>query len=197
MSDKVTLAILAGGQGRRLQGRDKGLISILGQGLVERTLHTLADGMPGLIVANRNLSAYRALGVAVVADPWPDFRGPLAGILAALRAARTPWVQIVPCDAALLPGDLLSRLMARAGDELSAVYAEWRGQGQYLCCLLNRNLAVHLADALERGERAPCRWLASIGAQSVDFSDVQPEPLWSMNNPAEVAAARARLGHGQ
>lgn len=190
---KVTVAILAGGQGRRLHGLDKGLIPILGQGLVARTLQALPDGTPSLIVANRNLPAYRALGVAVISDPWPDFRGPLAGILAALRTARTPWVQIIPCDAVSLPGDLLSRLMIHAGDELSAVYAQWNGQGQYLCCVLNRDLEVDLVDALERGERAPRRWLASIGARSVDFSDVQPEPLWSVNSPTELAAACARL----
>ena len=192
----VTVAILAGGQGRRLHGLDKGLIPILGSSLVERILQTLPEGIPKLIIANRNLCAYRALGVPVVNDPWPDFRGPLAGVLAALRTATTPWVHIIPCDAVILPDDLLSRLTTRAGHELRAVYAASGGQGHYLCCLLHRSLEADLAAALDNGERAPRRWLASIGTQPVDFSDVQPEPLWSVNIPADMAHACARLSRG-
>ncbi|KAF0805214.1 molybdopterin-guanine dinucleotide biosynthesis protein MobA [Alcanivorax xiamenensis] len=195
--EDVTVAILAGGQGRRLGGVDKGLIPVLGRSLVERVLQAVPAGTARLIVANRNLRAYQALGVPVVSDPWPDFRGPLAGILAALRTASTRWVLILPCDAVTLPDDLLPRLMIQAKLQgLRAAYAEAHGQGQYLCCLLNRDLESGLAEALELGERAPRHWFATIGAWPVDFSDVQPEPLWSLNNPAEVADACARLSRG-
>ncbi|MFA5676828.1 MAG: molybdenum cofactor guanylyltransferase MobA [Pseudomonas sp.] len=194
--DKITVAILAGGQGRRLGGLDKGLVRLRGRRLVERVLHNLPDDIPALIVANRNVSAYRTLGVPVVSDPWADFRGPLAGILAALRTATTPWVQIIPCDGVRLPEELLSRLSARFNEDLQAVYAESDGQGHYLCCLLKRNLEAQLSAALDKGERAPRRWLADIGAQSVDFSDVQPRPLWSLNSPAELADAYVHLSRG-
>lgn len=191
----VTLAILAGGQGQRLGGLDKGLLKVRGRRLVEWLLHDLPEHMPGIIVANRNLATYRKMGAPVISDPWPDFRGPLAGMLAALRAATTPWVHFLPCDALMLPDDLLPRLLAAARSrQIAGVYAQAHGRGHYVCCLLERSLEADLALALERGERAPRRWFARIGAQPVDFSLAQPEPLWSLNTPVDIADAYVRMG---
>lgn len=190
--DEVTVAILAGGLGSRLGGADKGLIRLGDEPLAERLLKHQPPGMPRLIVANRNLERYRRFGVPVVVDPWPDYRGPLAGMLAALRAAATPWVLCLPCDAARLPVDLLARLLRAAREQwVPAVHARAAEQDHYVCCLLARRLEPLLDQALAQGERAPRRWFADIDARPVDFSDVRPEPIWSLNTDGELEAARA------
>lgn len=186
---QVTAAILAGGRGTRLGGVDKGLLSVDGREMVRWVMDGLPDDVPVLMVANRNLDAYRALGLTVISDPWPDFRGPLAGMLSALRAAHTPWVQILPCDGIALPRNLTPRLLARAIEERApAAYATALGQGQFLCALLHRHLTPHLEAVLEDGERAVCHWLSAIGAVPVDFSDADPAPIWSVNDPDELRA---------
>ena len=67
-----------------------------------------------LISANRHPEAYAALGApfgaTVVADTLPGFPGPLAGLLAGLRAAGTAFVLSAPCDSPGLPADLATRL---------------------------------------------------------------------------------------
>jgi molybdenum cofactor guanylyltransferase len=59
-----------------------------------------------------NADVYAAFGHPVVADAIPDFAGPLAGLHAALSAARTPYVATAPCDSPFLPVDLVFRLFS-------------------------------------------------------------------------------------
>lgn len=191
----VTAAILAGGRGERLGGADKGLVRLAGVPLYRRVQAALERQAGAiLIVANRHLDEYADSGLTVVSDPWPDFRGPLAGMFAALEASRTDWLLTAPCDAARLPGDLLARLR-RAVDTggARAAYAVADGDAQYVCSLLRRDLAAALREALDAGERAPRRWLADIGAVSADFTDAEPTPVWSINTPAELEAAEQYL----
>ena len=55
---RITAAILAGGAGTRLGGRDKGLEPLDGLLLVEHVIGALRDVDAVLIVANRNHDAY-------------------------------------------------------------------------------------------------------------------------------------------
>jgi molybdopterin-guanine dinucleotide biosynthesis protein A len=65
-----------------------------------------------LINANRELKTYQSLGFVVITDEISDFAGPLAGLHAGMKAAKTEFILSVPCDSPLLPDDLSQRLMA-------------------------------------------------------------------------------------
>ncbi len=41
----------------------------------------------------------------VITDETSDFSGPLAGMLALLKQAQTPWVVFVPCDVPYFPSN--------------------------------------------------------------------------------------------
>ncbi|WP_087722598.1 molybdenum cofactor guanylyltransferase MobA [Pandoraea sp. PE-S2T-3] len=111
--DAITGLILAGGRGQRMGGRDKGLQLFDGQPLAAHVLARLQPQVGTLLIsANRNHAAYAALGADVVSDETQDFAGPLAGMLAGLRAAKTEYVLTAPCDSPLLPDDLAARLAA-------------------------------------------------------------------------------------
>ena len=85
--DAVTGLVLAGGQGRRMGGVDKGLQPFRGKAMVEHALERLAPQVEEVLInANRNLGAYESFGAPV----WPDadvgdYSGPLAGFLAGLE----------------------------------------------------------------------------------------------------------------
>lgn len=191
----LTVAVLAGGRGERMGGADKGLVQLAGRPLLSWVLDVVAGDAGGiLIVANRHSSDYATFGHPVVPDSWPDFRGPLAGMLAALEHARSPWVLTLPCDAPRLPQDLLARLWnAAASADAPAAYATANDHAHPPCSLIRRDLAPQLRAALEAGERAPYRWLRTIGAATADFSDTRPKPLWSANTAEELAEAEALL----
>jgi len=174
LAASLTGAILAGGRGRRMGGVDKGWVSWQGRALVEHVAARLRPQVGTLwISANRNLERYRQLADEVVTDAaagLPGYEGPLAGMLAVLERAPTPWVVFVPCDAPRLPGDLVARLAAASAGRAAAV-ASSGGALQPVFCLLPRELATAWRAALQGGERRPQELLRQAAALEVVFDD--------------------------
>ncbi len=186
----ITGLILAGGQGLRMGGMDKGLQPWQGRPLAGHVLQRL-QGQVGtvMISANRNAAAYAALGVPVWPDLQPGHAGPLAGLLAGLSHAATPYVAAVPCDAPLLPLDLVARLadaLQAADAEMAVASTLERGawQAQPVFCLLRRELRGSLALALEAGQRKAGQWMAGHHCVRVPFSDARA--FFNANTPADL-----------
>ncbi len=115
---------MAGGEGRRCAGRDKGWMEFRGEALVVRRIREL-DGQPWslAISANRTLERYRDLGFPVFTDHSPDFPGPLAGIESALRAGFGDPLLTVPVDARDVPAAALCQLLEATDGGRVAAYA--------------------------------------------------------------------------
>ncbi|MCX7165994.1 MAG: molybdenum cofactor guanylyltransferase [Rhodocyclales bacterium] len=173
MKENITGVILAGGQGRRMGGVDKGLQSLNGRPMVQWVLTRLAPQVDTVLInANQNLARYAEFGCAVLSDRIPDFAGPLAGLQAALSSATTSLVATVPCDSPFLPADLVERLhgalvaesaelaVARTGDRIHRAF-----------CLTRRELLPQLDTFLASGERKVGLWHASLKVAEVAFDD--------------------------
>lgn len=187
--DDITGLVLAGGRATRMGGVDKGLVEFGGRTLVERVIDRLRPQVAGLMIsANRNIERYRAFGRPVLLDAdegLEPFPGPLAGMLAGLRAAPTPWVATVPCDAPFLPVDLVSRLAAALAGSRAAV-ASVGDLMEPVFCLLHADLADDLAASLAHGERRTESWLRSVGAAPAVF--LLPESFANLNTLQELRA---------
>jgi molybdopterin-guanine dinucleotide biosynthesis protein A len=192
--DEITGLILAGGRATRMGGIDKGLVELRGRTLVERVIERLRPQVAGLVIsANRNIDRYRAFGFPVALDAEDNleaFPGPLAGILAGLRAAPTPWVAVAPCDAPFLAADLVSRLADALAGSRAAV-AHVGATVEPLFCLLSTDLVEDLATSLKHGERRAEAWLRGIGAAPAVFP--LAENFINLNSLQEL---RARDGNG-
>ncbi|MEQ5802438.1 molybdenum cofactor guanylyltransferase MobA [Halomonas sp. H10-9-1] len=167
----LTGLILAGGQGRRMGGVDKGLVPFAGRPLLAHVRERLEGKVAELLVnANRSLAAYGEFADRVIEDAETGYQGPLMGIYSGLRAARTPWLLVVPCDTPALPDDLVACLVAGIGEADIAV----AGDGQRLhpvVALIRTALADDLATALAEGERKIDRWYARHAWVRVDFGE--------------------------
>lgn len=171
LEDRVTGVILAGGRGRRMGGADKGLVAVAGRPMVEQVLEVLRPQVgPVLISANRNLVRYAALGHPVVPDTLPDRPGPLAGVLAALRRLETEFAVIVPCDAPLLPPDLVARLFeACLGSSADGAVVHDGVRRQPAFMLLRATLAPDLERFLAGGGRRVEAWLGRLAVAECLF----------------------------
>jgi len=166
LKSSVSGLVLAGGRALRMGGVDKGLQPYRGRPLVDHAIGRLAPQVAHVLVsANRNAADYARRAVHVLADASPDFPGPLAGMLAGLRAARTPWLAVVPCDSPLLPLDLVARLDGGRGASDAAVVERADGKLEPVCCLLSTALADDLAGTLARGDRKVEAWLLRHAAR--------------------------------
>lgn len=170
----ITGVVLAGGMGRRMGGVDKGLQTLRGRPMAAWVVERLQPQVGTLIInANQNLDRYAEFGCPVVPDQIPDFAGPLAGLHAALSAARTPLVVTAPCDSPFLPEDLVFRLfsaLTAAGAELAV--ARTFDQPHPVFCLCRREVLPHLTDFLESGGRKIDRWYATLKIVEVAFDEV-------------------------
>lgn len=173
---RVTGLILAGGAGRRVGCRDKGLIQWRGKPLVAHVAHRLQPQVEQLLIScNRNSAQYQHYAKTTMADTRRDFQGPLAGLEAAAPYVDTKYLVVVPCDNPGLPGDLVQRLLAplldRANTGADISYAHDGERGQYLCAAMHRECLTSVTAYLDAGHRTVRHWYQSQQSVAVDFSD--------------------------
>jgi molybdenum cofactor guanylyltransferase len=192
----ITGLVLAGGRGQRMGGADKGLQHLHGKPLAAHVLARLAPQVGTLAIsANRNRDVYAALGAPwhaeVLTDTLPDYPGPLAGLLAGLRAAHTEWLLSAPCDSPWLPADLGVRLaqaaLAQGAAIATATSVNAAGETSLhpVFALVHTSLADDLAAFLDAGERRVRAWYARHTAAEVAFADERA--FYNINSLQELA----------
>ena len=195
--ESITGVILAGGQGRRMGGVDKGLVELGGRPLVAWVIERLAPQSGALVInANQNVERYAAFGHPVVRDALGGFAGPLAGLHAALQTATTDWVATAPCDSPFLPLDLVARLAAGAvARDASLAVARTFDQPHPVFALVRRDVHAHLTEFLQAGGRKIDAWYATLAVAEVSFDD-EADAFRNINTAAELAAAAEKNGVG-
>lgn len=188
----VTGLVLAGGQGQRMGGQDKGLLTLDGRPLVAHVLARLSPQVADIIIsANRHHESYAALGPRVVSDILPEYPGPLAGILAGLKESTTHWMLVVPCDSPFLPADLAERLLAASGDPFSIRMVETPDGDQPVFALIPSSLVGALEAFLAAGERRILGWYRQHGLCRVKYQEDQA--FMNVNSPEDRLRAEALL----
>lgn len=195
---QIAAVVLAGGEGRRMGGADKGLVELAGRPMVAWALERLAPQAAQLLVnANRSLEAYRQLTGEVVTDAaardGEGFAGPLAGFLAGMRATSASWLLTLPCDAPFAPTDLASRLAASLCREHTRIaVAEAGGRLHPVHAMIDTGLADDLDAFLASGQRKVMRWIEQQPFSIVNFDD-QPEAFINVNTPEELDTQSQRI----
>lgn len=126
---QVTGVVLAGGESSRFGEGNKALARLDDTPLVRRIVETLRAAFPDPpVVAVRSRSQRDHVRNALT-DPEDvqfvydddDFEGPLAGMIAASRAARTPWIFVTGCDMPLLDEKAISVVCGSRENDTDAV----------------------------------------------------------------------------
>lgn len=192
MTNLLTGVILAGGRAERMGGRDKGLLTLAGEPLIAHGIRRLRPQVAELLIsANRNQEIYQQLGCRIISDDNSGFRGPLAGILAALRAAKTGYVLTAPCDSPLLPPDYAQRMWAALEREQATASVGFsEGWWQPVFALLPVSVQDDLADYLATGAGNAARWLQRHRPTAVEFPD-RPLLFRNINTPDDLAQLEA------
>lgn len=185
--------ILAGGQGRRMGGVNKGLKLLRGKPLIAWVIERISPQVDELLVnANQDLDRYAQLGYRVIPDAMEGFAGPLAGLQSALAAARHGLVATVPCDSPYLPLDLIDRLQrALQAHKADLAVARTGAQLHPVFCLCRKTVSSSLNDFLFRGGRKIDAWYAHLKVAEVAFED-NPAAFSNINTEADLAALESQ-----
>lgn len=197
----ITGLVLAGGLGTRMGRRDKAMLPLYGQPLLQHVLQRLApQAGPLAINVNAPDQHYAALGLPLWPDELPDHCGPLAGLQSALRRATTPYVLCVPCDTPLLPADLAARLAAgllaqdaelaiAVTEEADGAAGETVRRRHPVFCLVRTSALPQLNAYLASGERKVSAWPGPLRVAEVLFED--GAAFRNINTPEQLAALEA------
>jgi molybdenum cofactor guanylyltransferase len=183
----ITAVILAGGQGRRMGGQDKGLVSYKNGTLIEYVISGISCQTDNILInANRNIDTYAGFGYPVVEDTITGFQGPLAGFYAAMSAAKTPYILTLPCDGPFVVDSYLQRMLDglnQSGAELAIASDGERMQPVY--ALIPVTLQPGLQQFLQQGERKIDRWYQQHQFTLVEFTD-ENRLFTNINTPEDI-----------
>ena len=169
----VTTIILAGGKSERMHGKDKGLMMINNQHIIQY-LYNLSKVYSNdvYINANRNIDEYMRMGFEVWQDIIPGYQGPLAGMYTSLKNSNTKFIMTLPCDGPLI-NDIYFKRMLRDTDKnkikLRSAHNGERLQPVY--SLISRDLTASLKIFLDSGQRKIDKWFELCELEKIDFSD--------------------------
>lgn len=188
--------ILAGGQGTRMGGVDKALLS-LGEGrVIDHILSRLRPGIGRIAInANGDPARWAEFGLPCIPDPVEGYPGPLAGILAGMEWAAAQGVSRVVSvagDTPFFPLDLVRELLAQwvPGSPVIAASQDDAGEIslQPTFALWPVSLRDDLRASLLQGERKLRVWAMRHGARQALFPG-GPDAFFNINTPAELSRA--------
>ncbi len=170
----IARLVLAGGEARRMGRIDKGRQLWRGRPMAAWVVDALAEVVPDVVISTgRSEAFYRTLVPRLVPDP-PEFagHGPLAGLLAGLRAADASGqeaVLVCPCDTPAVSAALFEVLLRayRAGPG-RPVMACCEGRSHPLHGVYPVTLQTALAQQLRSGNRRVMAFARVAAARAVN-----------------------------
>jgi molybdopterin-guanine dinucleotide biosynthesis protein A len=166
-------------------GRDKATLKIDGQTLFSRTLETLRELFPHVLIGGER-SDLATPEVPCVPDIYPG--SALGGLHAVLSAAQTPWIFVVPCDLAH-PDSTLMRfvLNRRAGNDL--VVPRTPAGLEPLFALYHKNCLRPMEQMLLRGDYRIYDFYPEVRVRYLE-AEILPEgwerALRNLNTPGDL-----------
>lgn len=177
MDSEIYGLVLVGGESRRM-GRDKALLSYDGQATqLERSTALLREVCARTFISQREEQAFPVPeGTEVILDSVDSVKGPLCGILSAMRAHPQAHWLVLACDLPYLKVATLEQLIRHfhsAPPRLTAYRSSHDGLPEPLCAIYPAGSdATLLARAKELGKSCPRKLLIVEEAELID----QPDP---------------------
>jgi molybdopterin-guanine dinucleotide biosynthesis protein A len=112
-----TALVMAGGMSRRM-GRDKAGLVLEGRSLLHSVTKVMQMAFPEILLSVRHIRP--EIDLAQVEDD-PSCAGPVAGLLAGLAAASTPWVFAIACDMPFIAPEVIGYLSQRRKNRQAVV----------------------------------------------------------------------------
>ena len=190
--EEISIMILAGGRGTRMDGADKGLIMIDGDYIINHLIDLASKVTKNVYInANRNIETYSELNVNIVQDVIDDYQGPLAGIYSGLLNIKTEYLLTIPCDCPFVSELYFSRMIKDLHEKkIKCAFSNDRIQPVH--ALIPKDYIDSLKKFLDGGKRKIDQWYTQESFSLVDFSDL-PDIFVNINNNEDLIKYKSRI----
>lgn len=182
--------ILAGGQSRRMR-RDKALLPIGDQTLIERSIGQLAGHFSEILISTQNPGLFDFLPFRVVLDE-AEGSGPIMGLLSGLKAASYPVNFVIGGDIPDIDLTFLSELAARAAGYDIVVPRVGQDQYEPLFAFYHKNVIPHIEGLLNQGEKQIIKLFPLCRTAYVPFKN--SGWYFNLNTPDDYRAYLEKIG---
>ncbi len=187
---QITAIILSGGQGSRVNDKDKGLIQFQGKPMIEHVIEAIKPQVDSIVIsANRNIEEYACFNFPVINDNTLTFEGPIAGIISAYEHIEdeSQLILSASCDSPHLPSDYVKKLyscLTESTADIAVVDDGERIQNSHF--LMRIEVLPSLHDYFTSGGRSLYGWHENQNMVKVDFSD-QKDSFFNINTFDDLA----------
>lgn len=189
MTRPILGGVLVGGQSRRM-GRPKQLLEIGGGTMVEHVVRALSGEVDEIVLLGGGPIPAGLASLSIVADA-DDCRGPMAGILGALRAIPDACWVVAPCDLPLLRPLAVRWLLQTRRAGAWAVLPRFEGFVEPLFALYEPEAVTLLEGAAADGDHALHRLARSSRVATVEPPSDLRRCWFNANTPQELLSLRS------
>jgi molybdopterin-guanine dinucleotide biosynthesis protein A len=187
---QATLLVLAGGESRRM-GRTKAWLEVGETTLIRWVADRLAPAFTEVVVSFAEPEQVQELIPYRLVFDRKRSAGPLAGLEAGLRAARTEVTFAVACDMPYVTRELAEMIVA-ASSGCDAAIPRIDGRAEPTCAAYRQSAMQAITAALDSG-----RFRAADLAEQLDVAwleDLEPNLFRSLNAPEDYERFCRELG---
>jgi molybdopterin-guanine dinucleotide biosynthesis protein A len=194
---KIIGAIIAGGQSRRMEGREKAFLELASKPLILHVIEQFEPQVDQLVInANGEPARFSEFGLDVVPDVLTSLTTPLTGLYAALRFTKRAEADVlvtVPSDTPFLPFDLVAKLSENTMASGAAIAASG-GQEHYIIGAWKTELLDDLDHAITKDGLFRVKdWAHRAAAQKMEWPVELHDPFFNVNTPEDLFRAQQIL----
>lgn len=161
--------ILAGGQNRRMEGRNKAFLPVGGRAIIDRQFRLLEELFEEVVLVSNHPLEFASWDCLIVSDILP-VRGSLIGVHAGLFYARSDRAFVVACDMPFLQADLIRLLIEESGPQWDVVVPVTTEGYQPLFALYTKRCLKIIEGQVQEGAMKISRFYSRVKVKKI------PEP---------------------
>lgn len=193
----ASAAVLVGGQSKRM-GKNKALINIGRDSLVEITINKIRPFFQEIILITNKVESYAHLKISMASDIYKNC-GPLGGIHAALKAASYEFVFVVACDMPLIEPSFVEHILKSGDQNSDIVIPRINDYYEPLHALYSKKCLPAIESCLERGELKAASIWPYVRVKFIEQEEISQfaDPLkafFNINTPGDLNKAKKILG---